>query len=82
MSVYQVTYEEDNPVPPTPLIAKFYISKDSGGKTPYIFIVKLPDGRVGVVSQDSKIFQAIPYESLPRNIQKYTDAVRPLFLQK
>ena len=78
MSVYQLVYEEDNPVPPTPLIAKLYLTKNSTGKTPYIFIVKLPDGRVGLLSESSERFQPIPFESLPRNIQKYTDGIRPI----
>lgn len=71
MSVYQINYEEGNPVPPAPLIAKGMLSPRL--KAPYLCIFKLPDGRVGVLSDDPTVFKPVAYESLPSSMKVLID---------
>jgi len=67
MSIYQLAYEADNDVPPTPLIVR--VVTPSKQKLPFLCIIQTPDGQVGVLSRHST-FEPIGFNDLPENMRK------------
>lgn len=67
MSIYQMMYEEDNPVSYEALIVPATIEKK--GYAPFLFIVQLADGSVGVLSSSSDSIQPIAWSSMPGKTQ-------------
>jgi hypothetical protein len=67
MSIYQLAYEADNDVPPTPLIVR--VVTPSKQKLPFLCIIQTPDGQVGVLSRHST-FEPIAFNDLPENMRK------------
>ena len=65
LSIYQIVYEPDNPVPPEPLIVK--LQRHAKEKpAPFLIIVKLPDERVGTINMSMDALEPIPYADVPR----------------
>jgi len=65
LSIYQIVYEPDNPVPPEPLIVKMQLhAKEKAA--PFLIIVKLPDERVGTINMSMDVLEPIPYADVPR----------------
>jgi hypothetical protein len=71
MSIYQLDYEENNVVAPEPLISKLTITPTL--KAPFLCIIKLPDGQVGILSDEANEFKPISYEALPSTMRSYID---------
>ena len=67
MGIYQIVYEEDNPVAPEEMIIKAVLPNKQ--KAPVILLVQLPDGTVGAVSPTPGAVNAIPFDSLPTNLK-------------
>ena len=53
-SLYQLIYSPGNPIAPTPLIVKLRSSVNTNDISDVVVIVKLPDGRVGLLSSNTK----------------------------
>lgn len=68
LSVYELLYEEDKPFAPSFLtsIAMF----DEKNRAPFLFIVQLDDGSVGIVSGDSEGIVPIPMNKMPLLAQR------------
>jgi hypothetical protein len=59
LSFYQLIYAPGNPVPPKPLVVK-----STTQKADVIIIIRLPDGRIGVLSSSQEI-APITFDTLP-----------------
>jgi hypothetical protein len=68
LSIYQVLYESDNPVPGEPLIVRLQRhAKDKAA--PFLFLVKLPDDRVGTISMSMDALDPIPLLNMNAKIR-------------
>jgi hypothetical protein len=68
LSIYQLLYEEAKPFAPTFItsIAMF----DEKTRAPFLFIVQLDDGSVGIISADSDSIVPIPVNKMPLLAQR------------
>jgi hypothetical protein len=69
LSLYILSYEPGNPIPPTPLIVKLASIENKRKKAEFIIIVSLPDGRLGNLFLKNSDRKTVPYEFLPLNIK-------------
>jgi hypothetical protein len=69
LSIYQMLYEMDSPVPGEPLIVKLQLTAKMT-PAPFLCIVMLPDQRVGVISTSAEVVEPIPVNKLPQAIRK------------
>ena len=69
LSLYILSYEPGNPIPPTPLIVKLASIENKRKKAEFIIIVKLPDGRLGNLILKNSDRKTVPYEFMPLNIK-------------
>jgi hypothetical protein len=69
LSLYILSYEPGNPVPPTPIIVKLASIVNRRKKAEFIVIVNLPDGRLGYLTENVPGKEIIALESLPNNIK-------------
>jgi hypothetical protein len=69
LSLYILSYEPGNPIPPTPLIVKLASIENKRKKAEFIIIVQLPDGRLGNLFLKNSDRKTVPYEFMPLNIK-------------
>jgi hypothetical protein len=65
LSIYQIIYEPENPVPPKPIIVKLQLHAKER-PAPFLFLVQLPNERVGTITMSMDILEPIPYDKMPR----------------
>jgi len=65
LSIYQMIYEPGNPVPPNPIIVKLQLNAKER-PAPFLFLVQLPDERVGMITMSMNVLEPIPYDKIPR----------------
>ena len=75
LSLYILSYEPGNPVPPTPIIVKLASIVNRRKKAEFIVIVNLPDGRLGHLTENVPEKETIALESLPNNIKSEINSV-------
>jgi hypothetical protein len=75
LSLYILSYESGNPVPPTPIIVKLASIVNRRKKAEFIMIVQLPDGRLGYLTENVPGKETIALESLPNNIKAEINSV-------
>jgi hypothetical protein len=62
-SIYQLIFNPNNPIAPKPLIVKLPSPSNANETADVVVIVKLPDGRIGLVSSDT-VPMPIPFMNL------------------
>jgi hypothetical protein len=67
-SIYQLIFSPNNPIAPKPLIVKLPSPSNANEIADVVVIVKLPDGRIGLVSSDT-IPRPIPFMNLKNPIK-------------
>ena len=67
-SFVQFIYSANNPTPPKPLIVKLQSPANKNDISDFVIIIKLPDGRVGLLSSTPEP-TPIPFMNLRKNIQ-------------
>jgi hypothetical protein len=64
MSIFQLAYEENNAVPPVPLIVKAIIKPPN--QLPYVIFLRSTDGRLGLVSSTPNYFTPVDFKDFPK----------------
>jgi hypothetical protein len=62
LSFYQLIYSPGNPIAPKPLIVRFGSATQ---KADVLIVIKLPDGRTGILSNSKTEIVEIPFDTLP-----------------